>query len=197
MKVKTGCELETLLMNQHNFFLFQHPTTPDVIYLSSLIPSPRVTLTHARLHMANNEILTRACFPETSHIKTKLHIFQHTELFNTVFGQRLSFSHICNLSPLIQRIRICNSFILNYACFCLQPCCCCFFVLTSQMNSFFLICVCLQIHSVTCFHCKFRLKFLVVKNRLKGDTLNHIYNKMPTYAPQRQLMYLSSNMYIL
>lgn len=63
----------------------------------------------------------RACFQTLSqppHIKDAY--FQYTELSNAVFGQRLSFSHICNLTPLIQWIQICNSFILNYACFCLQ-----------------------------------------------------------------------------
>lgn len=39
--------------------------------------------------------------------------------------------------------------------------------------------------------------FSCSENKLKGDTLNHNYDKMPTYAPRRQLMYLSSNMYIL
>lgn len=51
MKVKTGCELETL---------FYH-TCSYVIYLSLLVLLPRVTLTHASLHMGT----TSPMFPET------------------------------------------------------------------------------------------------------------------------------------
>lgn len=33
--------------------------------------------------------------------------------------------------------------------------------------------------------------FSCSENRVKCDTLNHNFNKMPTYAPERQLIYLS------
>lgn len=51
---------------------------------------------------------------------------------------------------------------------------------------------------MTCFHRQFQIKSVSCGgSKLKGETLYHNYDKMPPYAPQRQLIYLSSNMYIL
>lgn len=71
-----------------------------------------LTVTHARLHI----LLLQGLFD--SHT---VHTFS-INLFNAVLAKDSFFVfcffwHICNLTPLIQWIGICNFFILNYACF--------------------------------------------------------------------------------
>lgn len=122
---------------------------------------PRVTLSHARLHIANAELVPG---PHQGAY------FQYIDLFNAVLAKDLLSRTSGNQIPLIKWVGICNIFILNYACFCLQGffllCFVFFFYYCESTNkSLLLISICLLINFVIWFHCKFRFltSFHVVK----------------------------------
>lgn len=95
MKVKTGCELETLLTNQQHFFFFSEKSAHSlplllVIYLSVLKPLPRVN-SDSYVYTLQTLNSSQGLFPETQpDVSHQGAYFQSIELFNAVFGQRLS-----------------------------------------------------------------------------------------------------------
>lgn len=165
MEVKTGCELETLLMNQQHIFVFFY-TLPHLLicYLFVITGtitqgnSDSCTFTHCK-HWTP----PRACFQRLSLTSPITVHTLSTQSSTTLFlAKDFLSSHICNLTPLIQ-VNTDMQLLSTELCLLL------FTTLPSQISSLSLIRVCLQIHFVACFHCKdFFRAFPVVKIKTKG-----------------------------